>query len=394
MQQDDRVGALPGRVPDVQLLDLLVGQARAAVRADQQPVLPRRRRGPSGVVLQGVDLADAGVEEEHQRRRTATTTTSSTSSVRCAATDPTGRAAAGAASSGVRRPGRWQEAAYAGRRRRRSTGAPPGLGRPTASGRVAWVGSAGRADHLGGLVGAGSAGQPRGAGPAGAPPRSQPSGQLLMSASLHRPYPCRSCPTPRPPPPSSAPRRSRAVSGITAGRPTSAARSTLSRIMTVLDTNLLGTVHGGVVMKLVDDVAGVVAQRHSGGAAVTASMDEMDFLAPVGVGDLVHAEAQVNWTGTHLDGGRRAGARRAVERGGGRAGAGGDGVPRVRRRGRRRAARARCRRCCPRPTRTAGASPRPRSAVPTGWPVARPSRVAGQRRPWRPAPRRMWPGER
>jgi acyl-CoA hydrolase len=66
-----------------------------------------------------------------------------------------------------------------------------------------------------------------------------------------------------------------------AGKPTSAARSTLSRIMTVLDTNLLGSVHGGVVMKLVDDVAGVVAQRHSGGAAVTASMDEMDFLEPV-----------------------------------------------------------------------------------------------------------------
>ena len=82
-----------------------------------------------------------------------------------------------------------------------------------------------------------------------------------------------------------------------AGKPTSAARSTLSRIMTVLDTNLLGTVHGGVVMKLVDDVAGVVAQRHSGGAAVTASMDEMDFLEPVRVGDLVHAAAQVNWAG-------------------------------------------------------------------------------------------------
>jgi acyl-CoA hydrolase len=87
------------------------------------------------------------------------------------------------------------------------------------------------------------------------------------------------------------------VSDITPGRPTSAARSRLSRIMTVLDTNLLGTVHGGVVMKLVDDVAGVVAQRHSGGAAVTASMDEMDFVSPVRVGDLVHAEGQVNWTG-------------------------------------------------------------------------------------------------
>ena len=82
-----------------------------------------------------------------------------------------------------------------------------------------------------------------------------------------------------------------------AGKPPSAARSRLSRIMTVLDTNLLGSVHGGVVMKLVDDVAGVVAQRHSGGPAVTASMDEMDFVEPVRVGDLVHAEAQVNWAG-------------------------------------------------------------------------------------------------
>ena len=67
--------------------------------------------------------------------------------------------------------------------------------------------------------------------------------------------------------------------------------------MSVLDTNLLGTVHGGVVMKLVDDVAGAVASRHSGGPAVTASMDEMAFLHPVRVGDLVHAHAQVNWAG-------------------------------------------------------------------------------------------------
>lgn len=68
--------------------------------------------------------------------------------------------------------------------------------------------------------------------------------------------------------------------------------------MTALDVNLLGTVHGGVVMKLVDDVAGVVAQRHSGGPAVTASMDEMDFVSPVRVGDLLHVEGQVNWTGS------------------------------------------------------------------------------------------------
>ncbi|MCF3174098.1 acyl-CoA thioesterase [Streptomyces sioyaensis] len=82
-----------------------------------------------------------------------------------------------------------------------------------------------------------------------------------------------------------------------AGKPTSVSRITLSHIMTAVDTNLLGTVHGGVIMKLVDDAAGAVAGRHSGGPAVTASMDEMVFLEPVRIGDLVHVRAQVNWTG-------------------------------------------------------------------------------------------------
>ncbi|UNO41679.1 acyl-CoA thioesterase [Streptomyces sp. MST-110588] len=81
------------------------------------------------------------------------------------------------------------------------------------------------------------------------------------------------------------------------GKPTSLSRTTLSHIMTASDTNLLGTVHGGVIMKLVDDAAGAVAGRHSGGPAVTASMDEMVFLEPVRVGDLVHVRAQCNWTG-------------------------------------------------------------------------------------------------
>jgi acyl-CoA hydrolase len=102
----------------------------------------------------------------------------------------------------------------------------------------------------------------------------------------------------------------------TEAKPTSAARTTLSRIMTVLDTNLLGTVHGGVIMKLVDDVAGAVAARHSGGSAVTASMDEMAFLVPVRVGDLVHAHAQVNWTGhTSVEVGVRVVAERWNEAG-------------------------------------------------------------------------------
>ncbi|MFI5808864.1 acyl-CoA thioesterase [Streptomyces sp. NPDC051561] len=81
------------------------------------------------------------------------------------------------------------------------------------------------------------------------------------------------------------------------GKSGAASRTTLSHIMTASDTNLLGTVHGGVIMKLVDDAAGAVAGRHSGGPAVTASMDEMVFLSPVRAGDLVHVQAQCNWTG-------------------------------------------------------------------------------------------------
>jgi len=83
-----------------------------------------------------------------------------------------------------------------------------------------------------------------------------------------------------------------------AGKPTSYSRVTLSRIMTAADVNLYGTVHGGVIMKFLDDAAGAVAARHSGGNAVTAAIDEIVFAAPVRVGDLVHAHAAVNWTGS------------------------------------------------------------------------------------------------
>jgi acyl-CoA hydrolase len=87
------------------------------------------------------------------------------------------------------------------------------------------------------------------------------------------------------------------MSSSPSSRPTSETRLSLSHITAQNETNLLGTVHGGVIMTLVDSVAGVVAARHSGGPAVTASMDEMVFLVPVRVGDVVHFSGQVNWTG-------------------------------------------------------------------------------------------------
>lgn len=74
-------------------------------------------------------------------------------------------------------------------------------------------------------------------------------------------------------------------------------RVSLSLLAGQVHVNLLGNVHGGEVMRLVDSTAGAVAQRHSGGPAVTAAMDEMAFLAPVHVGDILRANAQVNWAG-------------------------------------------------------------------------------------------------
>ena len=68
----------------------------------------------------------------------------------------------------------------------------------------------------------------------------------------------------------------------------------LAQIMQVADANLAGNVHGGTIMKLVDNAAGLAAARHAGGLAVTAAMDEMSFLEPVYLGELVTVKASVN----------------------------------------------------------------------------------------------------
>ncbi|WP_104108019.1 acyl-CoA thioesterase [Nocardioides sp. 616] len=80
-------------------------------------------------------------------------------------------------------------------------------------------------------------------------------------------------------------------------RPTSYSRVSLSLMTGSVHANLLGNIHGGEIMKLADSTAGAVAQRHSGGPAVTAAMDQMAFLHPVYVGDIVRASGQVNWAG-------------------------------------------------------------------------------------------------
>ena len=64
--------------------------------------------------------------------------------------------------------------------------------------------------------------------------------------------------------------------------------------MEVTDANLMGNVHGGVIMRLVDNAGGYAAMKHCGGPVVTVAMDEMTFLEPVYLGDVVTVKAMVN----------------------------------------------------------------------------------------------------
>ena len=80
----------------------------------------------------------------------------------------------------------------------------------------------------------------------------------------------------------------------TQARPPSRSCSELTRWMGVGDANTAGNVHGGTILKLCDEVAGIAAIRHSGCRVVTAGMDRMTFLHPVAVGDLVTVRATVN----------------------------------------------------------------------------------------------------
>ncbi len=72
---------------------------------------------------------------------------------------------------------------------------------------------------------------------------------------------------------------------------------TLGQLMLPDDANPSGDVHGGVVMKLVDTAAGLAAMRHSRSRCVTAVIDSMTFEAPVHIGDLLHLDARLTWTG-------------------------------------------------------------------------------------------------
>jgi acyl-CoA hydrolase len=77
-------------------------------------------------------------------------------------------------------------------------------------------------------------------------------------------------------------------------KPAAQSQSVLVRWMAIGDANSAGFVHGGVVMKMCDEAAGVAAVRHCGRRVVTAAMDRMTFILPVNVGELLTCAATVN----------------------------------------------------------------------------------------------------
>lgn len=72
---------------------------------------------------------------------------------------------------------------------------------------------------------------------------------------------------------------------------------TLSSLMGPQDANALGNVHGGVIMKMVDEAGALVAMRHANHPVVTVVVDSMTFMEPIRVGALVQCRAVLTYVG-------------------------------------------------------------------------------------------------
>ena len=77
-------------------------------------------------------------------------------------------------------------------------------------------------------------------------------------------------------------------------KPAAESESILVRWMGLGDANAAGFVHGGVVMRLCDEAAGIAAIRHCGLRIVTAAVDRMTFASPIHIAELVTCRAKVN----------------------------------------------------------------------------------------------------
>jgi uncharacterized protein (TIGR00369 family) len=80
-------------------------------------------------------------------------------------------------------------------------------------------------------------------------------------------------------------------------KPVGASRVTLSQLMHLEHANLLGNVHGGWVMKLVDEAGALACMRHAQRKVVTVAIDSMVFRQPIRIGDLVIINAEVSYAG-------------------------------------------------------------------------------------------------
>lgn len=72
---------------------------------------------------------------------------------------------------------------------------------------------------------------------------------------------------------------------------------TISELMLPSHSNFNGKIHGGYILSLLDQIAFACASKHSGVYCVTASVDTVDFLAPIEIGELVTMKASVNYVG-------------------------------------------------------------------------------------------------
>lgn len=77
----------------------------------------------------------------------------------------------------------------------------------------------------------------------------------------------------------------------------SASKITISELMLPSNSNFSGKIHGGYILMLMDQVAFASASKYSGMYCVTASVDRVDFLNPIEIGELVTMKASVNYVG-------------------------------------------------------------------------------------------------
>ncbi len=87
------------------------------------------------------------------------------------------------------------------------------------------------------------------------------------------------------------------MSEVPSAKPVSASRVTLAQLMQPEHANNQGNVHGGVVMKLVDEAGALACMRHAQRRVVTVAVDQMTFSQPIRLGDLVTLTAEVSYAG-------------------------------------------------------------------------------------------------